>query len=104
MIEYPLGQAVRLTAAFINAAGAAADPTTVTFTYGVKSEQAPPKPTGSAHIYLTDLAVIRDSTGNYHYDFVPAVPGDYIWQCVGTGVLAAVCPLQHFCVLPSPFA
>lgn len=104
MIEIPLGQAIRLTAAFINPAGSAADPTTVTFTYGVKDESPPPKPTGSAHVYLTDVAVIRDSTGNYYYDFVPAAPGDYIWHCVGTGTVAAVCPLQYFRVLPSPFA
>jgi hypothetical protein len=104
MIELPLGQAVRLTAIFINAAGSAADPTTVTFTYGLSDQSPPPKPTASNHVYLTDVNVIKDSVGNYHYDFVPAAPGDYIWQAVGTGTVAAVCPLQYFRVLPSPFA
>lgn len=104
MIEYPLGQAVRLTVAFVNDDGIADDPTTITFTYGVALTQPPPKPTASSHVFGVDGAVIRDSEGNYHYDFVPSVPGDYVWQSVGTGAVAAVCPLQRFRVLPSPFA
>lgn len=103
MIEYEFGQAVRLSVAFENALGAAADPTTVTFTYGVRLVNPPPDPTASDHVYLTDLAVIRDSVGRYHYDFVPALPGNYIARATGTGTVAAVA-VDTFRVKPSPFA
>lgn len=103
MIEYELGQAVRLVGAFENAAGVAADPTTVTFTYGVAVVNPPPNPTASNHVYLTDLAVIKDSVGRYHYDFVPPAAGNYITRMTGTGTVAAVA-VGCFRVKPSPFA
>lgn len=102
-IEYEFGQAVRLEGAFENAAGVAADPTTVTFTYGVRLVNPPPDPTASDHVYLSDLAVIRDSTGRYHYDFVPSLAGNYIARVTGTGTVAAVA-VSTFRVKPSPFA
>lgn len=102
-LEYELGQAVRLTAAFENAAGVPADPTTITFSYGVRLVNPPPDPTATNAVYLTDLNVIRDSTGRYHYDFVPSLPGNYVTRVVGTGAVAAVA-VGSFRVLPSPFA
>ena len=102
--EYALGQSVRLAAAFATFAGVRTDPTTVTFKYAVVTDQPPPEPTATSAVYLTDPNVIRDSAGVFHYDFVPAASGDYVWQAVGTGAVAAACPLQRFRVLPSPFA
>jgi hypothetical protein len=103
MIEYELGQAVRLTAAFITAAGIAGDPTTVTFKEGVMTAAPPPDPTATSHVFGVDAAVIKDSVGNYHFDYVPTLPGVYTYLAVGTGVLAAVA-VGRFRVKPSPFA
>lgn len=103
LIEYELGQAVRLTAAFINAAQQAADPTTITFRFGVILVNPPPDPTATSAVFGVDVNVIKDSVGNYHYDFVPAVPGNYVYVAVGTGTVAAVAR-GAFRVKPSPFA
>ena len=102
-IEYEFGQKVRLSAYFENDAGVPADPTTVTFTFGVRLVNPPPDPTASDHVYLTDVAVIRDSTGRYHYDFTPATPGNYVLRVTGTGTVAAVA-VSYFRVRSSPFA
>lgn len=102
--EYAFGQSVRLTAAFLNAAGAAADPTTISVKYGPALVNPPPDPTAITLVYLTDAAVIRDSTGNYHADILPAVAGNYVYQWIGTGTVAAVNLPRHFRVVPSPFA
>lgn len=103
MIELELGQAVRLTGAFLNASGAAANPTTVTVRFGVAIVAPPPDPTATSLVFGVDAAVIQDSTGNYHADVVLAVPGVYVFQWIGTGTVAAVSRGQ-FRVLPSPFA
>src|SRR5262245_37639532 len=102
MIEYPLGQAVRLTAAFLNASGAAADPSTVTSKYAVRTVNPPPDPTATSDVCGVG-STVKDSTGNYHLAMTPATPGDYIFQCIGTGTVAAVAT-GGFRVLPSPFA
>jgi hypothetical protein len=103
MIEVELGQAVRLSAAFLNASGAAADPSTVTVRYGVAIVTPPPDPTATSLVFGVDAAVIKDSTGNYHADIVPATPGNYTYLWVGTGTVAAV-SRGTFRVKPSPFA
>ncbi len=101
--EYELGQAVRLTAAFLNTAGAAADPSTVSVKHGVALVNPPPDPTATTLVFGVDAAVIKDSTGNYHADILPAVPGNYTYSWIGTGTVAAV-SVGHFRVKPSPFA
>lgn len=103
MIEVELGQAVRLSAAFLNASGAAANPTTVTVRFGVRLVNPPPDPTATSLVFGVDAAVIQDSTGNYHADITPAVPGNYIFSWIGTGTVAAV-SVGAFRVKPSPFA
>ena len=103
MIEYELGQAVRLAAYFENASGVAADPTGVTFSFGVRSQSPPPDPTATNAVFGVDAAVIKDSTGRYHYDFTPSTPGIYTIRVVGTGAVAAVA-VGAIRVKPSPFA
>lgn len=103
MIEYPLGQAVRLSAYFENASGVAADPTTVTFSFGLVVANPPPDPTATVAVFGIDVNVIKDSTGRYHYDFVPAAPGVYKTRVVGTGTVAAAAT-GAFRVIPSPLA
>ena len=101
-LEYELGQAVRLTAAFLDANGAAADPTAISFKYGVQLVNPPPDPTATTVTFPT-TGFVKDSVGNYHYDFVPAVAGNYVYTGIGTGTVAAVAR-GAFRVKPSPFA
>lgn len=88
-LEYELGQAVRLTAAFTDGNGVAADPTTIQFKYGFVAVNPPPDPTATVVTFPT-TGFVKDSVGNYHYDFVPSTPGNYIYLGVGTGTVAAV--------------
>ncbi len=101
--EYELGQSVRLAAAFATFAGVRTNPTTTTFKVARVTAQPPPEPTATSAVFGVDAAVINDSAGVFHYDFTPANPGDYVWQAVGTGAVAAV-KRGRFRVLPSPFA
>jgi hypothetical protein len=101
MMEFELGQAVRLTAAFLDANGAAANPTSTTFKYGVRLVNPPPDPTATT--VGPGAPVINPSTGNFYTDITPSVPGDYVFQAIGTGTVAAVAT-GGFRVKPSPFA
>jgi hypothetical protein len=101
--EYPFGQGVRLTAQFATFAGVLTNPTTVTFRVANITVNPPPDPTAADAVFGVDAAVINDSAGVFHYDFVPAAAGNYVWAAVGTGTVAAVKP-KYFRVIPSPFA
>lgn len=82
------GSLVRSNAAFTNAAGAAADPTTVTLKYktgagSITTVTYPSSPTA------------KDSTGNYHADFDTtgwAGPDAllYVTEWTGTGAVQAI--------------
>lgn len=103
MIEYELGQSIRMSAAFLNASGAAANPTTTQFKFALQADNPPPDPTATTLTFGVDAAVIQDSTGNFHADIVPSLPGDYVYMAIGTGAVAAAAR-GKFRVLPSPFA
>lgn len=74
---YILGNVLRLSAAFTNAAGAPADPTS--------TDVAITQPDGVA----TSATLVKDSVGNYHADFTPTQAGLHIYRITGTGVVAA---------------
>jgi hypothetical protein len=61
-MSYHVGDLVRISAAFTNAAGTAVDPTAVFAKYK--------DPSGNTTTleYLVDAALVKDSTGNYHVD------------------------------------
>jgi hypothetical protein len=101
--EFELGSSVRLTASFANAAGAATDPTTVTFQFGLRSVNPPPDPTATSAVFGVDGAVVKDATGQFHFDFTPATAGIYTTRVVGTGTVAAAA-VGAIRVKPSPFA
>jgi len=103
MREYPFGQAVRLRASFANADGAPTDPSTVTFQYGLHTVSPPPDPTATSAVFGVDGAVVKDSDGRFHFDFVPPVAGIYTTRIVGTGAVAAAA-VGAFRVKPNPFA
>ena len=84
MNAYQVGDLVRITAAFTNEAGSAADPTTVTLLvklrYVIGAET-------TTYTYPTNIT--KDSTGNYHVDFQPTTEGIWDYRWVGTGTVTA---------------
>ena len=82
------GDVVRITGAFTNLAGVAADPTAVTLRVRLRRS-------GETQTEYTGVQVTKDSTDNFHVDYtVPSIAPDrglaieYEWQ--GTGAVAAV--------------
>jgi len=83
MASYDLGDVVRQTGSFTNSAGAAADPTGVTFSY------TDPAGTTTSLVYPTDAALVKDSTGVYHVDITASTEGIWRWRWLSTGTGAA---------------
>jgi hypothetical protein len=77
-MTYHVSDTIRLSCAFTDAGGAAADPTTVTLE--VKD------PSGNVTT-LTVAAgqIIKASTGNYYYDLAADEAGVWEYRWVGTG-------------------
>lgn len=100
MIEYELGQALRISLAFLDANGAAADPTTISVKYGVAVVNPPPDPTATT-VTFPATGFVKDAVGLYHYDFVPSLVGNYVYLGIGTGTVATV-SRGAFRVKPSP--
>lgn len=73
------GQQVRVAAAITNAAGAAVDPTGLTF------KVRAPAGTLTTKVYGTDAEVVKDSTGNYHLDVDADAEGTWHYRWEGTG-------------------
>lgn len=82
--SYDVGDLIRCTGTFTNAAGTAVDPTTVTF----KVEDASGDVT--SYVYDTDPEVVRDGTGVYHVDVSIDEAGrwQFRWESTGTGQAA----------------
>lgn len=78
-IACDVGDLVRLSAAFTDSAGVAADPTAVTLRLidptGVEVDPAP-TPT-------------HDGTGAYHYDLAIDAAGIWVYRYAGTGAVVA---------------
>lgn len=104
MREYPLGQAIEITASFVDKDGAAANPTTTTFRVGLIAAQPPPQPTAVEYVSGTDPEVTNPATGSFRLVITPTESGVYLYDVVGTGAVAAVPTTGKFRVLPSPFA
>lgn len=75
---YDVGDLVRLSAVFRNSAGAATDPTAPTLTYK--------KPSGTL-VTVVSPTLIKDSTGNYHYDVTLDESGSWWYRFSGTGAV-----------------
>ena len=81
---YDLGDLIRCSGPFTNAAGAPIDPT------GVNVSIREPGGTVTIYVYGTDSEVVKDSAGNYHIDVNANAPGRwyYRWWSTGTGQAA----------------
>jgi hypothetical protein len=87
---YAPGNVARLSAVFRNAAGAEANPTTVTLRYR--------KP-GAATVSVTtpDALIVNDAAGRYHFDLALSNdPGvwEYRWESTGDPTAAVDLELQ----------
>jgi len=78
MGEYYIGNIVRLTAAFKNSSGAAANPTTVVLQIR--------KPDGENESNITPD---NTAVGSYQHDYTPASGGKYFYKFVGAGAVVA---------------
>ena len=66
---FQVGDKVRLSAAFTDIDDAAQDPG------GVQFKLRAPDGTITTYVYGADVEVVKDSTGNYHVDWLIAVAG-----------------------------
>ena len=82
MATYDLGDLVRITATWQNNLSAAIDPSNVQLII------QNPNGTKSTFTYSSG-AVIKDSTGVYHYDYIPSSSGTYTYRWEGTGAAIA---------------
>lgn len=81
MTIYDIGDLVRCSATFAEAAGNPKDPTGVAFSY---------KPAAGATVVLVfgeDEAVVRSSTGKYHIDLAIDASGYWYYRWSGTGAV-----------------
>ena len=80
-MSYRVGDLVRITGTWTNAAGTAVDPDAVVVSY------KPPSGTTTTLTYGVDAEVVKDSTGVYHVDIDADETGTwgYKFQSTGTG-------------------
>jgi hypothetical protein len=74
-MSYPFGQSVRLSTGTITGDSGPTNPATLTLTITLPDASTVTK-------VLTDFT--QDSTGLYHYDYLPTLPGDHDWRIVAT--------------------
>ena len=83
MSDYIVGQLVRLSATFTDAAGAAADPDTVRLLH--KPMSAPGATLQTLTYPGEGTSIVRDSLGQYHADISMDDPGTHYWRWESTG-------------------
>jgi hypothetical protein len=87
-----VGTTVRITNVFTDS-GELLDPDVVTLTLKAPGADA------VIYTYGTDIEVIKDGTGEYRFEYVPAIPGTFVYVWSGVGTLDATTP-GFFEVLP----
>lgn len=103
MNVYPLGQAIRFTASYaVN--GVATNPTVTQFRWARYDTNPPPDPTATIAQFGVDSAVLNPATGQFTYDLLPPLSGNYVLISIGTGAVQAASEPVLFKVSPSPFA
>lgn len=96
MNYYDMGDLIRLSLVFTNAAGAATDPTTVSL------KVRTPDGVESTYTYANG-DITKDSTGNYHYDLSATKAGVHTCYATGTGTVQAGSSVLTFTVRANPF-
>lgn len=60
------------------------------------------KPDGTETSYIFgSSAIVKDSVGHYHYDFVVDTPGHWPWKYIGTGNMNVASPDGKVIGLPT---
>ena len=80
---YDIGDVVRCSAVFTNAAADGVDPATLVFTF------LDPSGTKGSYTYGVDAEVVRVEAGTYYVDIPITVSGTWRCRWVGTGLNAA---------------
>ena len=93
---YDVGDLVRVTGTFTNAAGAAVDPTVVTFTFRT------PAGVATTYTYGVDAQLVKSATGVYYVDINVTAPQYWYCRFVSTGSGQAAGP-HVFWVRPNDF-
>jgi uncharacterized protein YfaS (alpha-2-macroglobulin family) len=78
MATYDKGDYIRISAIWRNDASVAVDPSTITLKIFGPSGQI------TQYTYAEGY-VVKDSVGNFHYDFLPTERGNYTYRWEGTG-------------------
>lgn len=79
MNSYDVGDKIRGSASYTNAAGSATDPTAITFRFRHEDGAA------TIYTYGTDAELVKNSTGNYHADFSVGTAGFWYYRFAATG-------------------
>ena len=81
---YKLGTSVKISVAFTDVDGVAADPTLVTCKVQKPNDAAGIE---TLYTYPTDAALVKDSVGNYHLWIETDQVGTYVYGFEGAGVV-----------------
>jgi len=81
--SYDVGDLVRVALAFTDALGAAADPTTV------QGRFRDPSGAITTYVFGTGSELVKDSTGNYHFELSTTASGEWRYRGEGTGAVQA---------------
>ena len=81
--NYDVGDLVRVSLAFTDENGADADTTTV------RGRFREPSGTVTTYVFGTDSELVKDATGNYHFELSPTASGEWRYRGEGTGTVQA---------------
>lgn len=96
-MSYSVGDLVRISSVWTNAAGSAVDPGTVLATY------RNPAGTATTYTYGVDAELEKDSTGHYHVDINANAAGVWWYKFYSTGSGQAASVPASFVVFTSDF-
>jgi hypothetical protein len=83
MTTYDIGDQVRISGSFTNLAGTATDPT------ALKIAIRTPNGAETVSTYGSDVAVVKDATGEYHFDVLLTEGGPWYYRWRATGAVTA---------------
>jgi hypothetical protein len=83
MTDFIVGTLIEIPVAFTDPTGTPTDPDTLVFLV----QRYSPAGTLATYTYGTDSAVVRDSAGTYHLEYLVETSGEYIWRANATGAV-----------------
>ena len=80
---YDIGDLVRCSVTFTNAAGTPTDPTAII------GEFQDPSGNETSYTHGVDVELVKDDTGDFHFDVVIDESGYWFYRFAGTGTVVA---------------